>query len=124
MHNPFPYEFYFKQGSLLEAQFNQEEIKRERKAFGKDAVKDMEDKSSLLMSMESTTGEEEEKPMPRRTEADEKRDVKSLERYGSRNLYLLVKGLPGDRYQWRFPKGYVEAGELLHEVNSSSQCCW
>ncbi|EJD02110.1 uncharacterized protein FOMMEDRAFT_157304 [Fomitiporia mediterranea MF3/22] len=116
LHNPFPHEFYFKQGSLLEAQFNQDEIRRERKAFGKDAVKDMEDKSSLLMNVESTTGEEEEQPLPRRTAADEKRDLKSLDRHGARNLYLLVKGLPGDKYQWRFPKGHVETGELLHEA--------
>ncbi|KAL5529449.1 hypothetical protein ACEPAG_5434 [Sanghuangporus baumii] len=116
LYNPFPYEFYFKQGSLLEAQFNQEEIRRERKAFGDDAVKHMEDKSAFLMSVDSMTGEEEEKPMPRRTPADEKRDVKSLDRQGSRNLYLLVKGLPDDKYKWRFPKGYVETGELLHEA--------
>ena len=79
-------------------------------------MKHMEDKSSLLMSVDSMTGEEEEKPMPRRTPADEKRDVKSLDRHGTRNLYLLVKGPPGDKYKWRFPKGYIETSEFLHEV--------
>lgn len=115
LHNPFPSEFYFKQGSLLEAQFNQDEIRRERKAFGKDFVKDAEDKSSLLLNVE-TSGEEEEKPMPRWTRADEKGDVRKLERSGSRNLYLLVKGSSKDKYEWRFPKGYAETGEPLHEV--------
>ncbi|KAI5124065.1 hypothetical protein M0805_003892 [Coniferiporia weirii] len=115
LHNPFPYEFYFKQGSLLEAQFTRDEIRRERRAFGEDFVKDAKDKAALLMNVE-TTGEEDEKPMPRRSEADEKRDVKSLDRHGSRNLYLLVKAPPGDKYEWRFPKGYVEAGEYLHDA--------
>ncbi|KAG6329546.1 hypothetical protein ID866_9541, partial [Astraeus odoratus] len=34
LHNPFPYDFYFKQGSPLETRFNIEERRRERKAFG------------------------------------------------------------------------------------------
>lgn len=116
LFNPFPHEFYFKQGSVLEAQFNQEEIKREKKAFGDAFVKNMEDKSSLLLNIE-TSGEEDERPRPRKSEADEKGDIKSLDRHGQRNLYLLVKGQPGDKYEWRFPKGYVESGEFLHEVN-------
>ena len=116
LHNPFPHEFYFKQGSVLEAQFNQDEIRRERKAFGPSFVKDKEDKSSLLMNLE-TSGEEDEKPMPRRSEADDKKDVKSLDRHGTRNMYLLVKGVEGDEHLWRFPKGYVETGEMLHEVS-------
>ncbi|KAJ7771799.1 39S mitochondrial ribosomal protein L46-domain-containing protein [Mycena metata] len=34
LHNPFPSEFYFKQGSLLEAHYNAEERARERIAWG------------------------------------------------------------------------------------------
>lgn len=120
LHNPFPSEFYFKQGSVLEAQFSQEEINREKKAFGDDFVsQDALEKASLMLKVENT-GEEEEKPVPRRTDADDKRDVKSLDRLGSRNLYLLVKGSPGTKYEWRFPRGYVEKGEYLHQVLSSS----
>ena len=54
--------------------------------------------------------------MPRQTAADVSGDVKSLDRVGSRNLYLLVK----DNFTestWRFPKGVVEEGEALHQVN-------
>ena len=118
LFNPFPHEFYFKQGSVLEAQFTQEEIHREKKAYGKDFVsKDAIEKASLMLKVENT-GEEEEKPMPRRTEADDKVDVKSLDRFGARNLYLLVKGSPTDKYEWRFPRGYVGKGEFLHEVST------
>lgn len=114
LHNPFPSEFYFKQGSLLEAQFAEAEIEREKKAFGDDFVKDAKERVARLMKVE--TGGEEEKPMPRRSQADEKKDIKSLDRHGPRNLYLLVKGKPEDKYEWRFPKGYAATGELLHEV--------
>ena len=60
--------------------------------------------------------EEDEKLMPRWTEADEKNDLKSLERKGERNLYLLVRCKPGEKYEWRFPQGDVQDNELLHEV--------
>lgn len=36
LHNPFPYKFYFKQGSILEGQFREAEALREKQAFGKD----------------------------------------------------------------------------------------
>jgi len=111
LHNPFPYDFYFKPGSILEQQFNKEERIRERKAFGKDFVS--EDKSS---SIELETTDEDEVPMSRRTLVDESNDVKSLDRHCSRNLYLLVRGSEEDTNEWRFPKGYVESGELLHEA--------
>ncbi len=111
LHNPFPYDFYFKPGSILEQKFNKEERIRERKAFGKDFIS--EDKSSAI---ELETTEEDEASMPRRTSADESKDAKSLDRHGSRNLYLLVRGSATDEDEWRFPEGYVESGELLHEV--------
>ena len=57
--------------------------------------------------------------MPRRTDSDEKKDVKSLDRNGARNMYLLVKSVEGGKQRWRFPTGGVEAGDLLHEVLES-----
>lgn len=57
--------------------------------------------------------------MPRRTAADEAKDVKDLDRQGTRNLYLLVRESANGKDEWRFPKGYVESGELLHEVSIS-----
>lgn len=61
--------------------------------------------------------EEEVTIMPRSNEADRKGDVKSLDRKGPRNLYLLVKKGKG-RNEWRLPGGITEVqdGELLHEV--------
>ena len=111
LHNPLPFEFYFKQGSLLEAQFNKEEISRERSAFG---WRPRCVKENTAVAIEQNR--EEEEAMPRQTAADVSGDVKSLDRVGSRNLYLLVK----DNFTestWRFPKGVVEEGEALHQVS-------
>jgi large subunit ribosomal protein L46 len=53
-----------------------------------------------------------DKPMPRRTEADEKNDTKSLNRALQRTLYLLVKNKEG---QWQFPQDRLNE-ENLHGV--------
>lgn len=53
-----------------------------------------------------------ERPMPRITEADQKNDVKSLNRLLQRTLYLLVKNKEG---QWMFPQDKLEK-ETLKEV--------
>lgn len=53
-----------------------------------------------------------ERPMSRITEADEKKDVKSLNRLLQRTLYLLVKGKDG---QWMFPQDRLQK-ETLKEV--------
>lgn len=108
LHNPFPYEFYFKQGSVLEAKFKSEERAREGEAFGKGYAAKIELDDSML----TDDTEQSEKLMSRRTTAQ----VKSLDRRGPRNLYLLVKGSPEDRHEWRFPQGGVEKNEILHEV--------
>lgn len=110
LHNPFPFEFYFKQGSLLEAQFNKEEISRERSAFGW-RPRHVQENTAVAVEQ----NREEEEIIPRKTAADIAGDVKSLDREGSRNLYLLVKeNSTGDI--WRFPKGIVGEGEALHQV--------
>jgi large subunit ribosomal protein L46 len=55
-----------------------------------------------------------ERPMPRRTEADEKNDVRRLDRALDHTLYLVVKGKDG---QWGFPTGGVTTETALHEVS-------
>ncbi|KAH4203296.1 hypothetical protein HBH98_240010 [Parastagonospora nodorum] len=55
-----------------------------------------------------------DKPMPRRTEADEKNDTKSLNRALQRTLYLLVKNKEG---QWQFPQDRLK-DENLHGAAS------
>ncbi|KAK1780935.1 39S mitochondrial ribosomal protein L46-domain-containing protein [Copromyces sp. CBS 386.78] len=60
-----------------------------------------------------------EKPMPRRTEADEKNDVKRLDRALDRTLYLVVKKKAekeGEEAKWVFPTGVVPTEEGLHET--------
>ncbi|KAK4177367.1 39S mitochondrial ribosomal protein L46-domain-containing protein [Triangularia setosa] len=55
-----------------------------------------------------------EKPMPRRTEADEKNEKTRLDRKLDETLYLVVKN--GKTKQWGFPVGQVTTEEALHHT--------
>jgi len=57
-----------------------------------------------------------ERPQPRRTEADEKNDVRRLDRALDQTLYLVVKKGDGAKAVWQFPDGEVPTNEVLHEV--------
>jgi large subunit ribosomal protein L46 len=120
LHNPFPYDFYFKQGSLLETRFNLEERRRERKAFGRPfslhSVPGVEENPETLRQLGPQEGENET-TMPRRHEADKKNDVRSLDRQGQRNLYLLLMSKEGGNEVWRFPQGEVGQSEFLHQAS-------
>lgn len=147
LSNPFPGHFYFKPGSLLKVQFNKEERQREKEAFnwkkkarrarskvagapeatsespeesigakgesGVGLLSGSDKQSSLIV-----TDEEEDVIMPRTTEADKSNDVRSLDRLGHRNLYLLIKG--GGMSEWRLPgtKTNIQPTGALHEVSS------
>lgn len=120
LHNPFPYEFYFKRGSPLETRFITEELKRERKAFGKPfgmPVEGEDGKTTAPADDDAGLQEEDEESMPRVHPADIKGDTRSLDRKGQRNLYLLVKTTQDGKEVWAFPQGDVAKGELLHEVS-------
>jgi len=56
-----------------------------------------------------------EKPMPRRTEADEKNNQKALDRWLDKTLYLVVKEKDG---KWVFPAAKVSTSEALHAVSN------
>ena len=123
LHNPFPYDFYFKQGSLLETRFNMEERKRERQAFGPNFVsedvvdpeKAAADKAAVeQLALQEGEGEE---LMPRKHVADLSDDFKSLDRRGKRNLYLLLQVEEDGNFLWRFPEGGIEHGDFLHQVS-------
>ncbi|KAF9808972.1 hypothetical protein IEO21_07661 [Rhodonia placenta] len=124
LFNPFPGDFYFKQGSLLEGKFAEEEKERERLAFGgprfgKGKEPDGDSAAATAPSMveEVVSTESGEECMPRIHEADIKGDVRSLDRQGERNLYLLLQGKDqSGRNVWRFPQGGIREGELLHEA--------
>ncbi|KAF5391772.1 hypothetical protein D9757_001689 [Collybiopsis confluens] len=119
IQNPFPYDFYFKQGSILETRFTLEERKRERLGFGPGfgIADDLdEEKAAANKAAVEQLAEQEgegEEMMPRVHPSDEARDYKSLDRKGRRNLYLLLQGIEGT---WRFPQGDVKKGELLHRA--------
>lgn len=119
LHNPFPYEFYFKQGSLLEAKFNLEERQRDRTAFGRGFGADSRNAPGAKLTAEDLKkfGQaEDESTVSRKHASDESGDVKSLDRKGQRNLYLLVQRKENGRDVWGFPQGEVEEGELLHQA--------
>ncbi|KAA1474840.1 hypothetical protein DENSPDRAFT_825004 [Dentipellis sp. KUC8613] len=127
LHNPFPYEFYFKPGSPLEAKFSIEERRRDRKAFGPGFGADSEDARSTLTAedLKKFGQEEEENTVSRVHASDLSGNVKSLDRNGQRNLYLLVQQKKDGKDAWVFPQGDVNAGELLHEAAERrllSQC--
>ncbi|EDR11349.1 mitochondrial 54S ribosomal protein YmL17/YmL30 [Laccaria bicolor S238N-H82] len=122
LHNPFPYDFYFKQGSLLETRFNMEERKRERQAFGPNFVSDdvvdpekaAADKAAVeQLALQEGEGEE---LMPRKHAADLSDDFKSLDRRGKRNLYLLLQVEEDGNSVWRFPEGGIEQADFLHQA--------
>ena len=55
----------------------------------------------------------DEKPQPRVHRADVEGDVKSLDRLGERNLYLIVK----QDSVWTFPTGPAETKQVpLHKI--------
>ena len=126
-----PTNVYFKPGSLLQRRVAIEELAREREAFGEDweplrGIR-VEDEDVASDESEGASGvgtksfaqqmaeeaELEEKPQPRVHRADVEGDVKSLDRLGERNLYLVVKQNSG----WSFPTGSAETQQVpLHEV--------
>lgn len=130
LHNPLPYDFYFKPGTQLELQFDKEEEERERAAFGRSATPSPrvkteeelraadEDGADALAALESQQQEEGVKPLPREHESDRKNDVKSLDRQGQRNVYLLVQVNEAGKKSWRFPHVPVTTRENLFEVRS------
>ncbi|KXN90472.1 54S ribosomal protein L17, mitochondrial, partial [Leucoagaricus sp. SymC.cos] len=122
LHQPFPYDFYFKQGSLLETRFNLEEKDREKGAFGssfakddaQDPVKAEADKAAVKLLAEQEG--EGQALAPREHPSDKSGDTKSLDRAGERNLYLLLKAKENGKEVWRFPQGGVEKSQLLHQA--------
>ncbi|KAF8556918.1 hypothetical protein OG21DRAFT_1505952, partial [Imleria badia] len=115
LRNPFPTEFYFKQGSPLETRFNIEERRRERKAFGAPFGLDpSEERNEATELMEIAIKDEVDESMPRVHKADEANDLKNLNRRGQRNLYLLLKTREDGKDVWRFPQGNIQKDEFLH----------
>ena len=119
LHNPFPHDFYFKPGSLLESKFNLEERKRDRKAFGSGFGADhplAPGAGVTAQDLKKFGRDEDETPAPRLHASDTNGDVKSLDRKGQRNLYLLIQQKANASAVWKFPETAVVGDELLHEV--------
>ncbi|KAF9580667.1 54S ribosomal protein L17 mitochondrial [Lunasporangiospora selenospora] len=120
--SPFASEFYFKKGSIAEKQWRQVDAERESAGlYG--TLSPASAESSLGQDQDSDMTEEdriaalEAKVVfnDRITEADRKKDMRSLERALARTLYLIVKK-PRDQHAWQFPQGGVHVVENLQEA--------
>jgi len=107
---------------LLETRFNIEEKKRERRAFGPpfgiDEFISKEKAAAEKAAADQLALQEgdSEGLMQRVHVSDTNRDLKSLDRKGKRNIYLLLHTSENGQDSWRFPEGAVEKGELLHQA--------
>jgi large subunit ribosomal protein L46 len=117
LHNPFAHEFYFAPGAPLETRFNVQEARRDRRSFGRNFGADAPDAFAKPAPGSGKAAEEPDVLAARRTEADEKGDVKSLDRHGQRTLYLVLMKKVGGKDTWVLPTGEVKPKELLHEVS-------
>ncbi|KAG8902293.1 54S ribosomal protein L17 mitochondrial [Tulasnella sp. 403] len=104
LSTPFPQHFYFKKGTNLQQRFYNEEKDRDKWAFGTGFGKGVRLRLPPLPY---------DKPLPREHDADRTGDVKSLDRKGERNLYLLLQTKDKGR-RWRLPQGIAAPGEALH----------
>jgi len=59
---------------------------------------------------------EGEELMPRKHPSDDSGDIKSLDRAGTRNLYLLLQTVENGKEVWRFPQGDLGKGQFLHRA--------
>ncbi|GJJ75525.1 large subunit ribosomal protein L46 [Entomortierella parvispora] len=128
---PFGSEFYFKKGSVAERRWKQQEADRlaagssststsTLSSSSKDASSKATEESSQLqdeISEEDRVAALEAQIQfnDRVTEADRKKDMRSLERALARTLYLIVKK-PREQHAWQFPQGGVRLVENLQEA--------
>jgi len=124
---PFTRYFYFKKGTPtdLEWKRKQKEHADSYTGFGKEGWKDEllvgDDRYKEAGTYErlvktTVTGEEgleEAGIMERETEADRKKNRKSLDRAGEKTLYLLVKK---DKGRWSFPEARLVGKENLKQA--------
>ncbi|KAJ9073056.1 hypothetical protein DSO57_1020713 [Entomophthora muscae] len=112
---PFATEIYFKKGSLNERKWN------ERQALlGGATPEEVSAEASEEVPNETTDEKDifssEYSANSRITEADLKKDYKSLERSLENHLYLIVKTKnPKGESVWEFPSGSLKEGENLYQ---------
>ncbi|KAJ1908130.1 hypothetical protein IWQ60_011735 [Tieghemiomyces parasiticus] len=103
---PFAAEFYFKKGSIGE-----KEWQARQKVYAARAKEGWQ----TVLSEEPIAETTSESVGPSVTEADQKQDVKSLDRALAESLYLLVKK-PRTEHAWQFPQGGMVPDEKLHQT--------
>ncbi|GAU91378.1 hypothetical protein RvY_03641 [Ramazzottius varieornatus] len=100
----------------------QEAGKAKRKKKQQDAEEDVAQEDAAVketaQDLEDKWNENFQKfaPADRTTEADQRNDVKSLNRKLDRKLYLVVNQQLGDAPQWVFPQGPWQNGESMRQT--------
>ena len=106
---------------LVGSELSEPEVQKE--ALVKDS--EIEVKRRNEAGEEEIIKEEAERPMPRKTAADETQDTRSLNRALTRTLYLLVKRKRSDTVrerlhgEWTFPAAELLHDESLHMVRDT-----
>ncbi|KAI8867953.1 hypothetical protein GQ42DRAFT_149004 [Ramicandelaber brevisporus] len=122
----FPTSFYFKKGSIQDAQFQQRErtmlndIDKVQTGYGPEYQKKMATAGVKQELSESDSVKIE--LAPRTTNADKINDVKALDRALDRTLYLIVKekkSKEGDS-QWQFVQESMTTSGYLHSTAQSA----
>lgn len=127
----FPYYFYYKKGTVAERRFISAQrgpVSRQPGVWYPKGVPDIKHnrerskKQEIVLPRENSEGSQSDDdlsrpivPNSRRTQADEKGDLSSLERQLARTLYLLVEDTRGE---WRFPSFELENDDLPLHVNA------
>ncbi|GAA5989591.1 hypothetical protein JCM11641_002757 [Rhodosporidiobolus odoratus] len=101
--------WFFKSGSAAEKAFTAFDARAQKEDNGRLESEERE----FELAREEVEGSKE--VVGRVSEADEKGDLRSLERKADRTLYLVLKK-ERDEHSWQFPQGAVEAGESLADA--------
>ncbi|KAG2223081.1 hypothetical protein INT45_008929 [Circinella minor] len=115
----FPTEFYFKKGSLAERRWKEEEAaRRDAMSNSQTSLTEAAAKTQAQLEQNDTAAASMNKveKASRLTEADIKKDVKSLDRALQRTLYLVVHKPEDTQHPWQFPQGQIDSAEYLHEA--------
>jgi large subunit ribosomal protein L46 len=115
LSNPFPFEFYFKPGSLTSGRFKVEEQKRENWLLGRKRTTEQRWEEKRQDETDADLMQERYVAEPRVTDADFHKNPRSLNRLGSRTLYLLLREL--DQTTYTFPESRVPQGHFLHQAS-------
>ncbi|WFD02978.1 hypothetical protein MOBT1_001667 [Malassezia obtusa] len=113
LQQPFPRDMYFKKGSAAESRFDEYYTQLQKTWEVKTETRDPS--KSVRKDAQSDSDAELYATMPRTTEADAQKNVKSIERALDRTLYLFVAD-KGSKGSWRLPSKELAADRTAHDT--------